>query len=449
MLKFYSYFLKNYYDFAKISGNRTGILNQTQIPISNHDHDIKLKSITGSLPSYHQQVVATDSEVNYHIIGYSNDYGESLARYTGESVERYAGITSHIFFDGQIIYESYENFSQKNNTIPFELIQVFSPEQIKRQNDFSYSACEKIIERKDIIGWVKCYSLFNKGEIYVPAQMLLLGYLPSQKENEYLYVPSFSTGTASHRSFEKALENALIEYIQIDSMMISWYTSRKCKRIIIDDNEILTLLEKCNLGKDSPYEVIPIEMTIDSSSPVHTFGVILKNKKGEGPNILFGVQGGLNPKKTIIRGIMEAASISYGFYYNMLYNNAEKKNILSDNPRFLDLDSNVFYYSHPKDGKKKWKIFDELISSETVMLSELNNNEFVGLKGILEYLKSIAPNSVILNITPPELDDKNWHVLRILCPDLLEMCIPDFPFKNHPRMKKYGGVKNRYAHPLP
>ena len=97
MLKFYSNFLKNYNDFAKISGNRTGILNQTQIPISNHDHDIKLKSITGSLPSYHQQVVATDSEVNYHIIGYSNDYGESLARYTGESVERYAGITSHIF----------------------------------------------------------------------------------------------------------------------------------------------------------------------------------------------------------------------------------------------------------------------------------------------------------------------------------------------------------------
>lgn len=39
----------------------------------------------------------------------------------------------------------------------------------------------------------------------------------------------------------------------------------------------------------------------------------------------------------------------------------------------LDLDSNVFYYAHPKDQDHKWKAFEPLISGE-VLLSDLEDH---------------------------------------------------------------------------
>ncbi len=39
--------------------------------------------------------------------------------------------------------------------------------------------------------------------------------------------------------------------------------------------------------------------------------------------------------------------------------------------------------------------------------------------------------------------------MRVMIPELIEMCIPEFSFENHPRMKQYGGVINEYPHPMP
>jgi hypothetical protein len=54
-----------------------------------------------------------------------------------------------------------------------------------------------------------------------------------------------------------------------------------------------------------------------------------------------------------------------------------------------------------------------------------------------------------LDITPPELADTDWKVVRVLIPELLSMCLPGLPPKAHPRMAQYGGVTNEYPHPLP
>lgn len=143
--------------------------------------------------------------------------------------------------------------------------------------------------------------------------------------------------------------------------------------MIIDDPEILALLEEARLGKDSLYEIIPIDMTVGEDNPLYTFGIILKNKSNEGPYLLFGVQAGLDPKHTLLRGIMEASAISYSYYYNLFYNPTSTQNAESDSPLFLDLDSNVFYYAHPKDQELKWKAFEPLISGE-VRLSDLTNH---------------------------------------------------------------------------
>ncbi|HHJ6497072.1 TPA: streptolysin associated protein SagD, partial [Streptococcus pyogenes] len=136
----------------------------------------------------------------------------------------------------------------------------------------------------------------------------------------------------------------------------------------------------------------------------------------------------------------------------LLYQKASLANIECEEPLFLDLDSNVFYYAHPKDQDHKWKAFEPLISGE-VLLSDLEDHsgkdKKEDLKTLLAYAKKVSPNAVFLDITPPEALEKGWYVTRVLMPELLEMCIPAFPFANHPRMRQFGGVTNAFVHPMP
>lgn len=446
VLRYYPEIRKYKSDLNRVSGTRTGILNQSQYFVYNHMQDVHLKSITGDLPSYHNQFIAENAEVSYHIMGYGLSYEESLPRYLGESIERYAAVTGHKLLEEDVVFASYNELEKKAKVIPFEYIQVFSDSQMKNESYFRDYLQIDQLTKDDVLGWIKCPSMFGDTDIYVPAQMFFVGYVPNKIHKEKGYRIGFSTGTAAHRYKEKALYNAVIEYLQIDSFILSWYTKKKCKRVIIDDVEIKEILDRCNLGDSSLYEVIVIDMSIDESSPIRTFGTILKNKELEGPYLLFGVQGGLDPKQTIIRSIMEAAAISYGYYYNVLYETVEKES------EFYDLDSNVVFYSYPTNVHEKWKVFSELIGS-TKMLSEYENNSTkdikLDLQKVLSYVKTVSPLATYYDITPPELASLDWYVFRVFMPECLEMCLPSVPYANHPRMKQFGGVSNDNPHPMP
>ena len=447
----YPQFSSIFDDFKKISGNHTGILDQGQIPIINHKHSVALKSVTGNLPNYHKLFLGDESEIAYHIMGYGSHYEEAFIKYVGEAVERYAGVATTKLCEDNIIYDSYSNLSKNHKVMPLEYLRVFDDEQIRKNNELNMTMCQKKIDENDIIGWVECDSLFYDEKIYVPAQMLFVGYKINEVVGEKHYIPGFSTGTASHKSLKKTLLNALIEYIQIDSFMLSWHTQKKCRKILIDDKNILELLDEVNLGKNSRYEITVLDMSIDDASPLYTFGIVLKDKLKEGPFITFGVQGGLDPRHTLLRGIMEAASITYGYYYNVIYSSELLDNVESDVPKFLDLDSNVLFYSHPDKCEIKEKIFSDFEDGE-VKLSELKNRSISlddDIKQLLSYISNISEYAVFANFTPTELAETDWCVMRVLIPEMLEMCIPAFPFRNHPRMKEYGGVKNNAVHPMP
>ncbi|AWZ49249.1 streptolysin associated protein SagD [Clostridiaceae bacterium 14S0207] len=452
MLKYSPSFNNVFQEFKNFSSSQSGIMNTSAAPLTNHLKDVSLKSITGNMPNYHKQVIDNSTTVQYHIIGYGSHYEEALIKYTGESIERYSSVVAGKLLEDKIIYATYEEMSKKGKTLPLKYIDVFTEKQVNENNKLNMTMCNKKIDEKDVIGWIKCSSLFNPEEkIWVPAKMMFVGYNVNLEKGEKNHIPSFSTGTASHKSLKKALLNALIEYIQIDAFMLSWYTKRKCSLVQIDNPIINKVLEDVNLGNNSDYNIIPLYMTLEEL-PIHTLGVFLERKDKTMPYLLFGVQGDLDPVQAMTRGIMEAAAISYSSYFNTIYNTETLKAMSGENPRFLDLDSNVLFYSIPKRIEEKQNLIKELIDGE-IKLSSLEDlrkdNIDEDIKFILKHLKKVSEYAVFMDITPPETRDKGWYVMRVLVPELLEMCIPDFPFANHPRIKQYGGIKNEYPHPMP
>lgn len=452
MLKFYPSYNKVLKEFNDVAGTQTGIITSMVVPLVNYEGEPTLKSMTGTMPDYHKQILTGGQSIQYHIIGYGSHYEEAFIKYIGESIERYSTLVGSELVKDKLVYASYNEISKTGKTMPVKYMNVFTKGQIEKIKEMRIILCDKEITDDDVIAWIQCPSLFNpKEDIWVPAQMLFIGYENNTLRGEQRYIPAFSTGTASHKSLNKALLNALIEYVQIDAFMINWYTKRKCKRVNIDDKRVKEIIKQHELDENCEYEIIPMELTLpDLDLP--SFAVYLRRKDNKAPYMLLGIQGDMDPIHGMVRGIMEAVPIAQSTFYNTIFHREAIEEVMSSDAKFIDLDKNVLFYAMPYKQEEKDKLLEDLIEGE-INLSEINNyadyDVDMQIKHLIKELSKVSEYAVYMDLTPPEAREKGWYVMRVLVPEILEMCIPDFPFANHPRMIKYGGVKNEYPHPMP
>src|SRR5262249_26140143 len=68
---------------------------------------------------------------------------------------------------------------------------------------------------------------------------------------------------------------------------------------------------------------------------------------------------------------------------------------------------------------------------------------------ILGRLKTVSSYGVHMDITPPELEGTGWSVARVFFPELVQMSLPSFPYSGHPRLIRFGGIRNELPHPSP
>lgn len=210
-------------------------------------------------------------------------------------------------------------------------------------------------------------------------------------------------------------------------------------------------MERTGLGENSPYEVIPLLVTLpDINLPIYT--IFLKRKDKKLPYLIVGTQGDLDPRNGILRGTLEATAIIFMHMFNALYD-PEKIEYSNTKSVFADLDTNVLYYGVPDKIEELDVLLDSMIG-ETIKLSEIESpctskDIDSQLSYLIKEVSKISEYAVYLDITPPETIDQGWSVMRVFIPELCAMCLPGFPFEKHPRFKKYGGVVNDYPHPLP
>ena len=452
MLRFYPSFDHILAQYRYIGGNQTGIMHGVIAPMVHMPPEPCLKSMTGRMPNYHK-ITYNDPQkhVEYHLSGYGMYNEEALIKLIGESVERYAPVSTEKIFRDKVVYSSYKEMTKRGKVMPLKYLNIFSSEQQKVLAELMPVYSPKHATEDDIIGWVNCPSLIHPGEnVWVPMQMLLIGFVRNEEAGEKFFTPAFSTGTASHRSLEKALLNALVEYVQIDAFVISWYTMRKAKRVIIDDPDVLSCMRKCGLGQDSPYEVIPLLVTLpDMDLPVYL--IVLKRRDNKLPYLIVGTQGDLNAANGILRGTMEATAIIFMHMFNALFD-PEKIEFSNTKSAFADLDTNVLYYGVPDKQKEVETLLDK-ITGPAINLSEIPSRweEDVNaqIAHLLREVAKVSEYAVYIDITPPEVMNKGWSVIRVFIPELCAMCLPGFPFLSHPRIQEYGGVINEYPHPLP
>ncbi|WP_157631316.1 YcaO-like family protein [Catelliglobosispora koreensis] len=432
--------------YRHLGGNQAGIMPGFFVTVADIPGEPLMRSMTATMPHYHRQIMNDPHlQVQYHLSGYGLYQEEAMIKLMGESVERYAAMTAIRMFDHEFRYATRRELSAEGACLPLDLLGIFSPAQQEALSGRLHRYSGRLPEEDDVIAWVSCPSLVRPGtDVFVPAQLFFLGFTASAQHADLLYTPSFSTGTAAHVSLDQALRNALIEAVQIDAFILNWYTATPAPEIINDDSDVQRVLESLRLDE---YDVRAGYLT-RPELPLPTIGVFLTRKKDALPLISFGVQGDGSPKTAFLRGTMESAAILGLGMYSSIFDTTKVHAAVNSSP-YLDLDTNVLFYASPQDAQVKKDIVGQRFSGE-IKLSEIPAiSADQQLPELIRMVAGVSEWACYLDITPPELADTDWKVVRVLIPELLSMCLPGLPPKAHPRMTRYGGVAYDHPHPLP
>lgn len=445
MVTYYPSHVNLNHRFSSISGQHTGITESRVLTTTFTRNGAGMEVCTASMPAYHKLIINEKADISYHLSGYGIYFEEAYVRLLGEAVERYALLYAPWLYRSKVRYASYEKLSSETNCMKWEHMKIFSDEDYKKiEKDTSI----RNFTKNDIIGWVKCPKLFEPNEsIYIPTQVLFTGYTPNKEMNEAFFTPALSKGTAAHVDKRKALVAAMMESVEAHCFMVHWYTDYPTKEIIIDDINLQNAIDKILQNTNITATFYDLSL---SDMPGCTIGAVLTNKENKRPLLVMGCQSGLDPAKVVYRSLAEALAIYYLAYNGPLmlphqYLKTKKKQV------FNNLDTNVAYYAFPDNCEEKLKIVQGMVSGQMLFSSIKNNsgNSQMELEYVVNSLKKVSKDAVCLDVTPQEVKQKGFIVLRTFFPELVQLSLPSYPFTQHPALLQYGGVTNEHPHPLP
>ncbi|ODS23675.1 hypothetical protein AB835_07685 [Candidatus Endobugula sertula] len=394
------------------------------------------------MPDYDKLLMGENSNVEYHLAGYGFYQEEAFIRLIGETAERYALVSSSHIVRNNFISASYNELTGQANVLPWELINIFST------SDYERLAKAKTryepLSKDDKISWLWCPSLFQPGEkIAIPVQFLYVGLSLQEK----WFVTGISKGTAAHRTVKQALKAALIEAIEADAYMLRWYADLPTRKVEIDDDILQSICRELAGGLD--LEPLFEELSMPDL-PGHVLSAVLQNKKGGLPTIINGLSAGFEPKRVCYRAYVEALAIHPLARRGLLYM-PEECTGCDDRAFHTNLDSNVMYWASCKDADKKLSFIQGRHANE-VKLSQLPDDSTTTdeeLEALIKGLSKISEFAVAFEITPVELAHSGWHIIRAFIPELMQLSLPSFPYSQHPRLLKYGGVAHNMPHTVP
>jgi ribosomal protein S12 methylthiotransferase accessory factor len=225
--------------------------------------------------------------------GHGNSFHQSLSIGLLEALERYAG---HMLHGKKLqCFESYEHIAAN----------ALDPRECGLYSETFYQRNAHIFQPFDPacpIWWVWGYSFSQKRPILVPEQMVYYMF----KREKGRFIQESSNGCAIGSSIEEAIFHGLLELIERDAFLLTWYARLSPPQIdprSSQQRETLFLLEKI---EQQGYELHLFDTRLDISIP-SVVGIARRKKAGPG-NIVVAAGCSLDPEDAIRGALCEIAS---------------------------------------------------------------------------------------------------------------------------------------------
>jgi ribosomal protein S12 methylthiotransferase accessory factor len=396
-----SYRTRRYYDLKEVLikdyfDERTGLLNNKMI-----DAVSPFANVCVNLP------LILENELT---AGRTHSYAESELTAILEGLERYCGHFPRS--KKTVIKGSYRNLEDK--ALNPVTVGVYTKEQYA-QPDFPFKPFDPDLP----IDWVWGYSFLQERSILVPESLAYYSTAFGQG-----FVNEASNGCALGGSLEEAVFHGILEVVERDAFLMTWYAQLPVPRLAPDSaNDKELRLMSGRLQAVTGYHLHLYNMTMENGIP--SIWAIAKNSKSEGANLLCAAGAHLNPMKAAKSAIHELAAMLPMINEEFETNREDCMSMLRDSSLVQRMEDHALLYSLPQaqerlqfllDNNRPLRTFDEEFKSipKHADLSE-------ELKDMIQLFRHLKLDVIVVNQTAPETLRNGLFCVKVLIPGMLPM----------------------------
>lgn len=397
--------------------SRTGLLNEKMYNLVPPFADVSV-----NLPLF---------EGDEGTAGRTNSYAASELTAILEGLERYCGLEPR--GKRTVVYDSYKNV--KDQALNPQSVGVHEKEQYQRTG-FPF---EKFDPDRPM-NWVWGYSFLIERPILVPE--LLAYYSLGCGSRGFVY--ETSNGCALGGSLEEAIFYGIMEVVERDSFLMTWYAKLSLPRIdpySAEDEELKLMVER--MGTVGGYDLYLYNSTMEHGLP--SIVALAKNRKEKGLNLICAAGAHLDPVRAVKTAVHELAGMMLTLDEKLEANKEEYGRMLQDSSLVQQMDDHGMLYGLPQAEER----LDFLLNNNSPI--KAFNEEFKwksnhadlteDLQDILQALRSVNLDVIVVDQTTSELKQNGLHCVKVLIPGMVPMT-----FGHH--LKRVSGLERILRVPM-
>jgi ribosomal protein S12 methylthiotransferase accessory factor len=382
--------VKDYLDY------RTGLLNGKM-----QDLMSPFAAVSVNLPMF------TENEPTG---GRAHSYAESELTAILEGLERYCGVAPR--GKRPVIHDSYRNLGDQ--ALHPVKVGVHAKEQYARPG-FPF----KPFDPDRPINWVWGYSFLEERPILVPE---LLAYYSLGCGDGFVY--ETSNGCALGGSLEEAIFYGILEVVERDSFLMTWYAQLPLPRLdpsSVDDQELRLMVDR--LQAVTGYDLYLFNATMENGIP--SVWVLAKNRKQKGANLICGAAAHLDPVRAVKGAIHELTGTILMLDEKFEENQETVEQMFQDPFLVRQMEDHSMLYGLPQaqerlqfllDENRPLRTFDEEFKWKSKH-ADLTDD----LRDILQVFRRLNLDVIVVDQTTPEMSRNGLFCVKVLIPGMLPM----------------------------
>ncbi len=344
--------------------------------------------------------------------GHGNSYQQSLYAGLLEGIERYGGIVprgKHVH-----VVDSYERLAP--DALDPRTCGMY-PEEFYRKN----TAMFQPFDPERAMTWVWGYSFGGQRALLVPEQLV---YYMSQRNNTAKFVQDSSNGCATGSCMEEAILYGLLELIERDAFLLTWYAQLAPGRIDPRSSrrrETLFTLERI---ERQGYDLYLFDTRMDVCIP--SMVAIARRKEAGLGNLIVAAGSGMDPEDALQGALCEVASYVSNVGARIEGRVEDLRAMVQDYSKVTTLTDHATLYALPEMGDR----IDFLFQGQAVRVLEEAYRDWYeqhprsydlrdDLLFCIEHMQRLGMDVIVVDQTAPEQASSGLKTACVIVPGLL------------------------------
>lgn len=375
---------------------RTGFLNLKMANLQSLFADVSV-----NLPLLGEDVGAA---------GRSHSYAASELTAILEGLERYCGLAPRS--KRTVVRGSFR--SLRDQALDPVKVGVHTEEQYA-QPGASFSA----FDPDQPINWVWGYSFLQERPILVPEQ---LAYYSMGCGHHFVF--ETSNGCALGGSLEEAVFYGILEVVERDSFLMTWYAQLPLPRLDLhsaNDPELRLMIDR--LQAVAGFDVHFFNSTMENGIP-SVWG-IAKNRNQTGVNLICAAGAHPDPVRAVKGAVLELAGMMRSLDEKLAANRETYVRMFHDSSLVQQMEDHSLLYGLPQAQERLKFLLDKnrpLRTFEEEFEGGARHTDLTDdLKDILHTFRQLHLDVIVVDVTAPEIKRNGLHCVKVLIPGMLPM----------------------------